>query len=551
MIPSFIYEAKKLRTLQIYGGHIPSVSSDLFRHLTCLRTLNLGGTYLEELPNEIEKLVHLRYLNLDKARFKELPKTVTSLYNLRVLSLYRCINLCKLPEGIWRLVNLIVLDLKECRQLSYLPEGIGKLCKLRILSYFTIGGGVEQRGGCKIGELKDLNFLQYTLKIIGLGRVENGNEAKLACLNNKQHLRALYIYFNQFTGVSLVDEGVDEEDKIEEEVVDGGDMSSRKRMEDVLESLRPHPNLEKLSIVDYPGVVFPNWMGSHAEPMIFSNLVFLELRGWRKCKQLPPTLGKLPSLETLVIDGMDKVKFMGVEFFGIDDDGGATRRSSDTIIFPKLKVFLLGVMQNLEEWNMRVQDKEEKDGNNKEFIFMPCLQHLVLAVLPKLRSFPQHLTRGATFLRKLFIWNCPKLNWMMPSSPSSTSHDLPYLHVEELILKWDAGSFSKSLLLEVPNNNHMWWLFLPKLKLLRVRQSPYSSLPQGLGKLTSLEILDIRTCSKIKSIPEGELQHLTALQELRVMRCPALRPRCRKEIGEDWSKISHIPNIFIDREKIK
>ncbi|XP_043694556.1 putative disease resistance protein RGA3 [Telopea speciosissima] len=418
MIPSFIYKAKKLRTLQIYRGHIPSISSDLFRHLTCLRTLNLGDTYLEELPNEIEKLIHLRHLNLENARFKELPKTVTSLYNLRVLRLYRCMNLCKLPEGIGRLVNLIVLDLKECRQLSNLPKGIGRLCKLRILSYFTISGGVEQRGGCKIGELKDLNFLKDTLKIIGLGRVENGNEAKMACLNNKQHLRALYFYFNQFTGLSLVDdegivdeegfvdeeadnkeeeqevfdgedktEEVDGEDKTEEveeeeeEVVDGGDMSSRKRMEDVLESLRPHPNLEKLSIVDYPGVVFPNWMGSHTEPMIFSNLVFLELRGWRKCKQLPPTVGKLPSLETLVISGMDKVKFMGVEFFGIDDDDdydGATRRRSDTIIFPKLKVFMLGPMQKLEEWNMRVQ---EEDENNKEFIFMPCLQHLDLADL--------------------------------------------------------------------------------------------------------------------------------------------------------------------------
>ncbi|KAJ4973459.1 hypothetical protein NE237_006633 [Protea cynaroides] len=127
---------------------------------------------------------------------------------------------------------------------------------------------------------------------------------------------------------------------------------------------------------------------------------------------------------------------------------------------------------------------------------------------------------------------------------SPTSSHLPFLQVEELILKWDAGSFSKSLL----PNNHM---FLPKLKLLRVRKSPYSSLPKGLGQLTSLEILDIRTCSKIKSIPEGELQHLTALRELMIMRCSALSQRYQKEIGEDWSKISHIPNIFIDGEKIK
>ncbi|XP_043694606.1 putative disease resistance protein RGA3 [Telopea speciosissima] len=480
-IPSFIYKAKSLRTLKVYGGQIPAVSSELFHHLTCLRTLSLDETYIEELPNEIEKLIHLRYLSLSKARFKELPKTVENLHNLHILNLHRCNYLYKLPKGIGRLVNLIDLDLTECSRLSYLPEGIGRLSRLCGLSDFIIGGGVERGRGCKIGELKDLNFLRGSLRIIGVGRVENGNEAKMACLQNKQHLRAL-----------------------------------------------------------------------HADFMIFSNLVFLELRDCKNCKQLPPILGKLPSLETLVIVGMDLVKFMGVEYFGINDDGATTSDGGmvDTTIFPKLKVFQLGAMQKLEEWDVRRVQEEEEDGKKELIIFMPCLQYLLLIGLPKLRSFPQHLTRGATSLRKLFIWECPKLNWMMPSSPSSASHDLPYLHVEELILKWDAGSFSKSFL--VPNNNnnnHM--LFLPKLKLLRVRQSPQTSLPQGLGKLTSLEILDIRTCSEIQSIPEGELKHLTALQELRIVRCPALRKRCQMEIGEDWNKISHIPNIFIDDKKIK
>ncbi|XP_042501438.1 putative disease resistance protein At3g14460 [Macadamia integrifolia] len=426
-VPSFIYKAKKLRTLKIYG-HIPSVSSELFNHFTCLRTLKLGGTYLEELPNEIEKLIHLRYLHLCAARFRELPETMTSLYNLRTLDLGGCNNLCKLPEGFGRLVNLVELELTECRQLSYLPKGIVRLSKLCHLSDFIIGG--VDRGGCMIGELKDLNFLKGPLKIIGLGRVENGNEAKMACLKNKQHLRALYFFFNQYTGVSWVDEDVDdvegekEEEKEEEEEVvngegkteeveqevDGGDMLSR-RMEDVLECLLPHPNIEKLIIDDYPGVVFPSWLGSHADYMIFVNLVFLELRWCRKCKQLPPTLGKLPSLETLVIGGMDKVKFMDVGFFAINGASTSDHGGVDTI-FPKLKVFFLGLMKNLEEWDVRVQEEHVK-----QIIFMPCLQYLFLGGLPKLRSFPQILTQ-TTSLRKLFIWDCPNLNWI-PSSPSS------------------------------------------------------------------------------------------------------------------------------------
>ncbi|KAJ4973906.1 hypothetical protein NE237_007080 [Protea cynaroides] len=222
-IPSFICKAKKLRTLKIFG-HIPSVSSELFLRLTCLRTLDLSCTYIEELSNEIEKLIHLRHLNLSDARFKELSKTVSNLYNLQILTLHRCSNLCKLPKGIDKLVNLIELDPSESRQLSFLPEGIGRLSRLRRLSDFIIGIGVE-RGGCKIGELKDLNFLKDYLCITGLGSVENGNEAKMACLTNKQHLRALYFYFYRYTGVSLVDEYANDEEgeNTEEEEVDRED----------------------------------------------------------------------------------------------------------------------------------------------------------------------------------------------------------------------------------------------------------------------------------------------------------------------------------------
>ncbi|XP_043694607.1 putative disease resistance protein RGA3 [Telopea speciosissima] len=471
MIPSFIFKAVNLRTLKI-NGRIPFVSSDLFRHLPCLRTLDLGGTYLEELPNEIEKLIHLRYLNLAGTRVKELPETLASMYNLQVLDLSACRNLLKLPEGTGQMVNLIDLDLTETLRLSYLPEGIGRLSTLCGLSDFIVGG--VKRGGCKIGELKDLNFLKGSLRIKGLGRVENESEAKMACLNNKEHLRALHFYFSQSTSLSRVNEDIIDEDE-EEEEVDGK--------------------------------------------------VSLELSECRNCKQLPPTLGELPSLQTLVIAKMDKVKSIGVEFFAINS---ATRT-----FFPKLEVFQLNAMWNLKKWDMGVEEVGKE--------FMPRLQYLALIELPKLSLFPPHLTKATSSLRKLFIWECPKLTWMMPP-PSS---HLPSL--EELVLKENAGSFSKSF---VPVNDHM---FLPKLKLLCVRKSPYSSLPQGLGKLKSLEILDIRTCSKIKSISSelGELQHLTALQELRIMRCPALRRRCQKEIGEDWSKISHIPKIFIDGEKIK
>ena len=71
-----------------------------------------------------------------------------------------------------------------------------------------------------------------------------------------------------------------------------------------------------------------------------------------------------------------------------------------------------------------------------------------------------------------------------------------------------------------------------------------SSLPKQIGCLTSLSFLGIWFCPNLMSIPD-ELQNLTALKTLRIRGCPHLEKRCKKDSGEDWHKISHIPNVHI------
>ncbi|KAJ0081559.1 hypothetical protein Patl1_11697 [Pistacia atlantica] len=47
------------------------------------------------------------------------------------------------------------------------------------------------------------------------------------------------------------------------------------------------------------------------------------------------------------------------------------------------------------------------------------------------------------------------------------------------------------------------------------------------------------------------MDHLIALRELIIEDSPKLSERCEPEIGEDWSKIAHIPSIELDRKIIK
>ena len=56
--------------------------------------------------------------------------------------------------------------------------------------------GKDDNKGCKLEELKNLNYLQGTLEIRGLGNVANVTEVENAQLKKKKHPRDLNLYFD-------------------------------------------------------------------------------------------------------------------------------------------------------------------------------------------------------------------------------------------------------------------------------------------------------------------------------------------------------------------
>jgi hypothetical protein len=99
----------------------------------------------------------------------------------------------------------------------------------------------------------------------------------------------------------------------------------------------------------------------------------------------------------------------------------------------------------------------------------------------------------------------------------------------------------------------------PKLKKLRIEGldevEEWDGIERRVGEedatttstsiMPQLRELRIRNCPFLRALPDYVLA--APLQKLRISGCPILRERYGKEeMGEDWQKISHIPNIDFD-----
>ncbi|KAM1133936.1 hypothetical protein ACFX19_043831 [Malus domestica] len=341
-----------LRTLATFGSKFTVVDSTLMSQLKHLRTLNLSSNCIEVLPEEIGELVHLRFIDLSENRgLKKLPKAVCNLYNLQTLRLDGCGELESLPQSMGKLINLRHLYVEGCNELKYLPKGIGRLINLRRLDRCPVGGGKDDDEAFKLGDLRNLDQLRVlSIEIDGDVKVAAGEHEKASPLGNKQQLSELSIEFEE-CGTA-----------------------------EILNFLRPHPNLESLGISGYNGSTAPDWI------MSLNNLRFLSLDEWNECEVLPP-LGRLSSLESLRIWRMKGVKKIGVEFLGIEKETSSA--SSCITLFPKLKQLQFSFMEAWEEWKGVAEWKEE----DSHITIMPCLSSLEIHNCPRLKTLPDFLRK--------------------------------------------------------------------------------------------------------------------------------------------------------------
>uniref|UniRef100_A0A6N2M1V5 NB-ARC domain-containing protein n=1 Tax=Salix viminalis TaxID=40686 RepID=A0A6N2M1V5_SALVM len=319
------------------------------------KSLNLSWSLIEEIPKEVGKLIHLRHLNLEYCReLVSLPETMCDLCNLQSLDVIGCLSLKELPLAIAKLIKLRHLCIYDSG-VAFMPKGIERLTCLRTLDCFMVyGGGENESKAANLRELKNLDHIgRLVIENLQGGDIEDAAEAQL---KNKKRLLCLDLNFCK-----------------EHEIRLGGIEDSN-----LIEVLQLPPDLERLSIRWYGGIVLPNWM------MALTRLQELRLVGCGNLQVLP-SLVRLPNLESLVLQDMG-VKRLDAGFLGIEEVENANINEGEiarVTAFPKLETLVILRLNELEEWDGIERRVGEEDATTTSiFIIMPRLQQLSIRQCP-------------------------------------------------------------------------------------------------------------------------------------------------------------------------
>ncbi|XP_025644705.1 putative disease resistance RPP13-like protein 1 isoform X2 [Arachis hypogaea] len=486
-----IVKPESLRT-SLYIDDLLSMESRASK-LKYLRVLSFRK--LDVLPDSIGKSIHLRYLNLSGTDVKTLPESLCNLYNLQTLILYFCSKLTMLPDGMHKLMKLRHLVLRGT-SLKEMPRGISKLKHMHILDYFVVGkhkdNGIQELGG--------LSNLEGSFEIKKLENVVDVRQARSARMLEKNHIDNLSLEWS-----------------FDDEMV-----SNTETERDILDGLQPHTGLKELRMKGYKGERFPDWVG-HCS---YNNMTRVTLASCKNCCMLP-SLGQLPSLKSLRMEGFLELKRIGDEFYKNDSD----HHSSPIPPFPSLEELVFHNMPCWEEWHvphpeafprlrrLEIRDcemlkgdmlngifgrrdcclREDDEGRSDEMVgggdalsirpsqsfnactinHLCCLQELLISGCPSIVSFPDNCLPKS--LQKLKIWRCPKFEF---PEQQQRNYDLVDLQIQ------DSCDPLSSLSLDVfPNLKNLKISCCRNLESVSISEAPHAALQRliisGCSKLVS------------------------------------------------------------------
>jgi hypothetical protein len=180
------------------------------------------------------------------------------------------------------------------------------------------------------------------------------------------------------------------------------------------------------------------------------------------------------------------------------------------------------------------------------------LKELTISKCEKMQALPNCI-HNLTSLQKLKIWECPSIVsfpevGFLTNLTSLSIHNLVSFNEDFFERGLYKLTFLKELAIYGGSSHLMSFpeMMLPS-SLISLSIECFPNLEylssKGFQFLNSLEKLFIRNCEKLTSFPEYGLPD--SLLQLYIIGCPLLGERYKKDQGQDWFKIAHIPFVEI------
>ncbi|KAK8627641.1 hypothetical protein V6N13_135248 [Hibiscus sabdariffa] len=375
-------------------------------------------------------------------------------------------------------------------------------------------------------------------------------------------------------------------------------------------ALRESGHLPKLKVLRLEVITAIEYVeDSSAESSSSFSLRGNSLKGGTECKDFFPCLEELVCFDLRNLKGWRR-KDPAVT----DDNRGKTVAASPQMpiqqkesmpSFPCLSKLKIGICTNLTDipFHPFLEELELKNvpakllqqsamaaaGANSGYpLYLSKLKVMHIDVIIDLVSFPEKGLHHLTSLQHLSIENCPHLVCLTEESMKSLT-SLRFLDIRccEMLKSLFKGFKHLTALEELEikecreldlskdvEENVMELQGLESLRTLKISNMlKLTSLPDGLQHVTTLKYLHISNCLNLKTLPEW-IDNLTSLQRFEILDCPQLasfpKTLCSLEALEyleisscsnlfdtgqiktskNWSMIAHIPEIFIDGEKM-
>ncbi|KAK8273155.1 hypothetical protein V6Z12_D11G387300 [Gossypium hirsutum] len=582
-----IANCRCLRVLKLNSIGIQKISPSICK-LKHLRYLDLSWNFnIKILPESICKILNLLALKLDSChRLKELPKKIEKLVNLTHLGCEGCRGLTHMPRGIGKLTSLETLsmfvvdkdgshggaDLSELRLLNNLRG------RLRIRNLGFVKNAKEKFKAANLKEKQHLSSLVlewYDVEIWYDDDDDDGGDDDKSLEDLQPHLNLKELFIVGWRGDAKFPSWLSLLTNLVYMTIHRGNFKQ-------IPSFAQFPCLKRLTIryctkLEYMDDNSPK--GSQGEAQsFFPSLKHLSLwdcpnmkSWWRTTKPIDDDSNEdnttvmgtstmaFPCLSSLTIQNCpltsmplypsldNKLKLRNTssrplkQTMKMNITSTTPSTSTSSLPLSKLKSFYVHNIEGLDTHTLdeclqhltslkrfTVRDCKEIDLEGMQWEPLKSLSHLKIDNIPKLVSLPiwlQHLVQ----LKTLKIHNCNGLRSLLPVFQHLTFlEEFEVKDCKELELS-GAGI---QIFQDHTSLRSLWLQNIPKCR----------HLPEWLQHLTNLQKLHLVDLPNLTFLPD-EMRCLTSLEYLHMREIPQLEERCRKDIGADWQKIAHIPNI--------